>query len=74
MLLGIALVTALVVGWIGYRSGSAALERASEQQVTQIRESRAREVASYFTGLQRAVVLNSRTAERSMAAFEAGWR
>lgn len=74
MLLGIALVTALVVGWIGYRSGSAALERAAEQQVTQVRESRAREVASYFTGLQRAVVLNSRTAERAMAAFESGWR
>lgn len=74
MLLGIALVTALVVGWIGYRSGSAALERAAEQQVTQVRESRAREVVSYFTGLERAVVLNSRTAERSMAAFEAGWR
>ncbi|MEL7978041.1 adenylate/guanylate cyclase domain-containing protein [Isoptericola sp. F-RaC21] len=74
MLLGIALVTALVVGWIGYRSGSAALERAAEQQVTQVRESRAREVASYFTGLQRSVVLNSRTAERAMEAFEAGWR
>ncbi|ACQ78490.1 adenylate/guanylate cyclase with integral membrane sensor [Beutenbergia cavernae DSM 12333] len=74
MLLAMALVTALVVGWIGYRSGTQALEQAAYQQVTQVRESRAREVASYFTGLERAVVLNSRTAENSMQAFEAGWR
>ena len=59
MLLVVSILSALVAGYFGYRSGSEALEDAAYDQLTAVRDARTREINSFFTGLRRSVVLNS---------------
>ena len=58
-------------GFFGYRSGSQALTEAAYNQLTSVRDARARAVNSFFTGLQRSAILNSAnaTATEAMTDF-----
>jgi class 3 adenylate cyclase len=76
MLLGVSIVSTLVVGVLGYRTGTQALEESAFDRLTQVRESRAREAAVLFEELSHASVLYTRGATNVGAArdFAAGFR
>jgi class 3 adenylate cyclase len=59
MLLGTSLLSAAVVGTIGYLNGRDSLRDAAFDQLTSIRELRAEEIEREFAALQQQVLLNS---------------
>ena len=59
MLLVVSILSVLVAGYFGYRSGSKALTEAAYNQLTSVRDARTRAIQSFFTGLQRSAILNS---------------
>lgn len=75
MLLAVSFVAAVVIGAVGYVAGRDSLREAAFDQVTSIRESRAREVERTLAGVQQAVVLDSRndSAVQASLAFNAGF-
>jgi hypothetical protein len=75
MLLAVSVLSALVTGFFGYRSGSQALVDAEYEQLTSVRDARTRENA-LFAVLRRSVLLNSAnaTSTQSMTAFTAAFR
>ncbi len=75
MLLVTSILSALVVGFVGYRSGQDSLENAAFNQMTHVRESRSREITSYFKQLTDAQVIYTRgsTAIDAVQAFTAGF-
>lgn len=75
MLLGTSLVTATVVGIIGFVNGRDSLRDAAFDQLTSIRELRTEEIEREFASLQRGVVLDSRNASavEGAAAFIDGF-
>lgn len=52
MLLGVSILAALVAGFLGYRFGSDALRDSAFDRLTNVRESRAREITALFENLQ----------------------
>lgn len=75
MLLLTSVLSALVVGFIGYRSGRDALRASALQRLQNVRESRAVEVESYFSQLRDSLVIYTRgtTAVEAAKAFTAGF-
>ncbi|TGD88155.1 HAMP domain-containing protein [Mycolicibacterium sp. CH28] len=55
MLLAVSVISVLTAGAIGYASGTASLRNAEYQRLTQLRESRAREIKTFYTGITDAV-------------------
>lgn len=51
MLLTVSVVSVLTAGAVGYVSGTTSLRNAEYQRLTQLRESRAREITSFYTGI-----------------------
>lgn len=51
MLLAVSVLSVLVAGGIGYVSGTTSLRNAEYQRLTQLRESRHREISSYYEGI-----------------------
>ena len=51
MLLTVSVVSVLIAGAIGYISGTTSLRSAEYQRLTQLRESRAREITSFYEGI-----------------------
>ena len=62
MLLLTSIVSALLVGYFGYRSGSHSLREAAVAKVVSVRDARTRAIQSLFVGLRRSLVLNSANA------------
>lgn len=75
MLLAVSILSAAVIGSIGFINGRASLLQAAQDQLTTIRELRAEEMQSVFGGIQSGVKLDSRTLDASEAskAFNAGF-
>ena len=75
MLLVTSICSALVVGIVGYQSGKESLQNAAFNQLTQVRESRTREITSYFDQLKNSMVLYTRgaTAIQAVQGFTAGF-
>ena len=71
MLLVVSLLSALVVGVIGYLNGRDSLRAAAFAQLTSIRELRTEEIETTLAGIQRGVRLDSRTTDavQASAAF-----
>jgi class 3 adenylate cyclase len=57
MLLAVSVLSVLVAGLIGYVSGTNSLRDAEYQRLTQLRESRAREVTTFYTSLSNAATV-----------------
>ena len=76
MLLATSILSALVVGFVGYTSGKDSLQNAAFNQLTQVRESRAREITSFFDQLTNSLVIYTRgaTAIEAVQGFTAGFR
>lgn len=60
MLLGVSLVTALVVGFIGYRSGTDSLRVSAEKRLVQIREARHRALDKYFNTMETSLIMDTK--------------
>lgn len=75
MLLCVSLLSAVVVGVIGFLNGRDSLRAAAFEQLTTIRELRAEEIQATFANIQRGVVLDSRTTDTIQASidFNAGF-
>ncbi|MCU1476870.1 MAG: adenylate/guanylate cyclase protein [Subtercola sp.] len=75
MLLGVSIGSSLVVGLVGYYSGSDSLKQAAYDRVTETRESRAREITNFFTTTENSLVVYTRgsTAINAVKAFTAGY-
>jgi class 3 adenylate cyclase len=75
MLLVTSICSALVVGIVGYQSGKDSLQNAAFNQLTQVRESRTREIGSFFDQLKNSMVLYTRgaTAIQAVQGFTAGF-
>lgn len=75
MLLGVSLLSALVVGVIGYRSGTASLRDSVEERLIEVRQSKTRELDAYFDNLQNGLVIDTRgtTAVDAVRGFSAGF-
>lgn len=71
MLLAVSVLSVLVAGLIGYISGTNSLRDAEYQRLIQLRESRAREVTSFYTGVSNAatVLTHSDAAITAMKDF-----
>ena len=54
MLLGVSVISVLIAGILGYLSGTSSLRDAEFQRLTQLRESRDREITSYFDSITNA--------------------
>jgi class 3 adenylate cyclase len=76
MLLAVSVLSVLVAGFFGYRSGSQGLIGAEYEQLTSVRDARTREVNALFAVLRRSVLLNSAnaTSTQSMTAFTKAFR
>lgn len=57
MLLAVSVLSVLVAGGIGYVSGTTSLRNAEYQRLTQLRESRHREISSYYEGIVNAATV-----------------
>src|SRR4029079_3922385 len=70
-----SICSALVVGIVGYQSGKDSLQNAAFNQLTQVRESRTREIGSFFDQLKNSMVLYTRgaTAIQAVQGFTAGF-
>ncbi|WP_201799300.1 adenylate/guanylate cyclase domain-containing protein [Subtercola vilae] len=75
MLLGVSIGSSLVVGIVGYVSGSDSLRDAAYSKLTETRESRAREITNYVKNTEDSQVVYSRgtTAINAVTAFSAGF-
>lgn len=76
MLLAVSILSILVGGFFGYRSGSQALTTAAFNQLTSVRDARTREINSFVVGLQRSAILNSlnQTATSAMTDLSRDYR
>ncbi|QWT23876.1 HAMP domain-containing protein [Subtercola sp. PAMC28395] len=76
MLLGVSIGSSVVVGLVGYISGSDSLRQAAYAQLTETRESRAREITNFFTTTENSLVVYTRgtTAINAVTDFTAGYK
>lgn len=70
MLLGVSAISVLVAGAIGYVSGTTSLRNAEYQQLTQLRESRAREVNAFYAGITNAATILTHSSSTIEAVSE----
>src|ERR1700712_1273893 len=75
MLLATSILSALVVGLVGYTSGKNALQDSAFNRLTQVREARTQEITSFFDQLTNSLVIYTRgtTAIDAVKAFTAGF-
>lgn len=75
MLLGVSVISVLVAGLIGYLSGTHSLRDAQYQQLTQLRESRAREITEGLKSItdSAAILTHSSSTIDAMRDFSAGF-
>lgn len=75
MLLATSILSSLVVGYVGYTSGKNALQDSEFDRLTQVRESRAREITSFFNQLTDSLVIYTRgsTAIDAVTELTAGF-
>ena len=75
MLLATSIVSALVVGCVGYQTGKNSMQTAAFNQLTQVRDSRAHEITAFFDQLKNSLVIYTRgsTAIEAVRAFTAGF-
>jgi class 3 adenylate cyclase len=75
MLLITSVLSAAVVGFIGYSSGRASLEASVFDRMTEIRQSQTRQLQSKFSDLKNSLVVYSRgdAARQAIEAFTAGF-
>ena len=57
MLLGVSVLSVLIAGLLGYVSGTNSLRNAEFQRLTQLRESRGREITAFYDGLSNAATV-----------------
>lgn len=76
MLLLTSILSAAVVGFIGYQSGRSSLRASVFDRLTEIRESQSRELENQFADLKNSMVIYSRgsTATEAIGAFSDGFR
>jgi len=76
MLLATSILSALVVGYVGNTSGKNSLQNAAFNQLTEVRESRSREITGFFDQLQNSLVLYTRgsTTTEAVQGFTAGFQ
>lgn len=74
-LLSSGLLSIAIIAWQGYRSGREALEKSSFGQLTAIRETKARQIESYFDGIANQVLTFSAdfTVVDAMRAFRSAF-
>lgn len=68
MLLGISLLSTLIMGFLGYRFGSDALRESAFNRLTNVRESRAREITTLFEDIQLSQIIFTRGTTAANAA------
>lgn len=75
MLLAVSVGSLLIAGVIGYISGTSSLRNAEYQRLTQLRESRAREITAYYKSITDAasIVTHSATAINAARDFSAAF-
>ena len=75
MLLTVSVLSVLIAGVIGYLSGTHSLREAEYRQLTQLRESRHREIAAYYDGIGNAatVLTHSNAAITAVKDFTAAF-
>ena len=75
VLLLVSVVSVLVAGSIGYVSGTESLRSAEFKRMTQLRESRAREITNYFGTVRNAasIVTHGNTTVSAVRDFSAGF-
>src|SRR6478609_5489317 len=75
MLLLTSILSAAVVGFIGYQSGRNSLRNSVFDRLTEIRQSQTRELQAQFADLKNSLVIYSRgsTATQAIEAFTAGF-
>ena len=75
MLLAVSVLSAVVVGFIGYRSGTESLRQAAFERLTEVRESRTAAITSLFTRIRGEAVVLTRgtTAVEAVKAFDDGF-
>jgi class 3 adenylate cyclase len=75
MLLGVSVVSVLITGAIGYKSGTDSLRQAEFERVTQLRESRAREIEAFYGSITNAasVVTHGATTVNAARDFTNGF-
>ena len=71
MLIAVSVTSVLIAGLLGYLSGTNSLRNAEFQRLTQLRESRAREITSYFDSVANAaaVLTHSNATIKAMKDF-----
>ena len=76
MLLTVSVVSVLVAGLIGYISGTNSLRNAEYQRLTQLRESRAREITAFYESISNAgtVLTHSSAAITATKDFSAAFK
>lgn len=75
MLLGASIVSAAVVGFIGYQTGQASLRNAAFDRLTQVRETQARQFGSQVSTLKKALLVytSGPAMGDALQAFSAGF-
>ena len=75
MLLATSIVSALVVGCVGYQTGKNSMQTSAFNQLTEVRDSRAHEITGFFDQLKNSLVIYTRgsTAIEAVRAFTAGF-
>ena len=76
MLLTVSVVSVLIAGLIGYISGTNSLRNAEYQRLTQLRESRAREITAFYESISNAatVLTHSSAANSAMKDFSEAFK
>src|SRR6478735_2060253 len=70
MLLSVSIVSVVIAGVIGYVSGTTSLRNAEFQRLTQLRESRAREITAFYTKISDAASIVTHGTQTIAAANE----
>jgi len=72
MLLTVSVISVLIAGVIGYVSGTNSLRNAEYQRLTQLRESRTREITAFYDGINRAATVLTHSSATITAARDFG--
>ena len=70
MLLGVSIGSTLIVGYIGYTSGTDSLRQAEFDRMTNLREAKSSAIESLFTTIKSGLILDSQGATGNQAAAE----
>jgi class 3 adenylate cyclase len=75
MLLSVSIASSVVVGLIGYVNGESSLRQAAFDRLTEVRDSRAREIVGLFDSIESTLLLSSRgdSVSEALRAFSEGY-